>query len=309
MTKCAIISSFYYVGDTGFNYKNVPDFVNKINDFDDDIEFCSIDVLTKLLDKINTRLIDRQSLSLEAALKIAEDENFFDDLNKSEVSIIAGSYSSSIYPSAAFNFSTKEKGANFVNATEFTNTVGNAAVSRACIWNQFRGEAYAISEGANSGLDAVVDAYNNIKYGNTNDVLACATEEVGSAAVLIRKETPERHLSKPVIAYIKNCDSSYAGDVVELKNYFNRLVNKFNIELEDTDIYFSGDFDKIKELSSEKNLKFKELINKNIWSLTPLINIGRCLYAYENGAKRDSLIFSVDTTGFVSSVLLTKGGC
>ena len=83
MTKCAIISSFYYVGDTGFNYKNVPDFVNKINDFDDDIEFCSIDVLTKLLDKINTRLIDRQSLSLEAALKIAEDENFFDDLNKS----------------------------------------------------------------------------------------------------------------------------------------------------------------------------------------------------------------------------------
>ena len=44
-------------------------------------------------------------------------------------------------------------------------------------------------------------------------------------------------------------------------------------------------------------------------SLTPLINIGRCLYDYENGMKKDSLIFSVDTSGFVSSVLLAKGGC
>lgn len=306
MTQCGIFSAFYYIENSGFSYKNIHDFLDNMPD---NINFCSIDLLVKSLDKINTRLIDRQSLALEAALKLADDEGFFDDLNRSKLSIIAGSYSSSIYPSAAFNLSVKEKGANFVNATEFTNTVGNAAVSRACIWNQFRGEAYAISEGVNSGLNAVVDAYNNIKYGNNNDVLACATEEVGSAAALICKETLERHLSKPAIAYIKDCDSNYAGNIIELKDYFNRIVDKFNINLGDTDIYFSGDLDKIKELSSEKNLKSKELISKNMWSLTPLINMGRCLYAYENGAKRDSLIFSIDAKGFVSSVLMTKGGC
>lgn len=306
MTQCGIFSAFYYIENSGFSYKNIHDFLDNMPD---NINFCSIDLLVKSLDKINTRLIDRQSLALEAALKLADDGGFFDDLNKSKLSIIAGSYSSSIYPSAAFNLSVKEKGANFVNATEFTNTVGNAAVSRACIWNQFRDEAYAISEGVNSGLNAIVDAYNNIKYGNNNDVLACATEEIGAAAVLIQKDPLENHRTRPVIAYIKNCDSNYTGNIMELKNYFDKIVNKFDIELKNTNIYFSGDFDKVNELFIEKNLKYNELINKNMLSLTPLINIGRCLYDYENGMKKDSLIFSVDTSGFVSSVLLAKGAC
>lgn len=311
MNKCAIISAFYYIGNTRLSYNDIPNFVSKINDMDDDIDFCSVSELTKLLDKINTRLIDRQSLSLEAAIKIAEEENFFTDLNRSELSIIAGSYSSSVYPSAAFNLSTKEKGPNFVNATEFTNTVGNAAVSRACIWNQFRGEAYAISEGLNSGLNAVVDAYNNIKYGNTNDVLACATEEIGSAAVLIRKEGIQELSFKP-IAYIKNSDSSYVCNIYEFENYFNNLQYKFNFDFKDVDIYLSGDLGKINyilKMFKSKGIKVQNIINKNMWSLTPLIDLGRCLYNYKNGSSKDSIVASIDTKGFVSSVQVIRGDC
>ncbi len=308
MPKCAIVSAFYYIENSGFTYSDIPIFVDKINSTDDNINFCSTDMLTKPLDEINTRLIDRQSLSLEAALKIAEDGGFFDNLNKSELSIIAGSYSSSVYPSAAFNLSIQEKGANFVNATEFTNTVGNAAVSRACIWNQFRGEAHAISEGVNSGLDAVIDAYNDIKYGNTNDILACTSEEIGSAAVLIQNGNLKNLKNKP-IAYIKNCDSTYFKDYAELLDYFNSIEDRFNINFSNTCIYLSGDFDKITELSKTKNLEFKKIINKNLWSLAPLINIGRCLYDYKSGTEnKNSLIFSVDEKGFASSALITKGG-
>lgn len=307
MAKCAILSAFYYIGDSGFTYKKVPDFVNKVNDMNDNLEFCSVAVLTERLNNINTRLMDRQSLSLEAAIKIAEDEKFFNRLKKSELNIIAGSYSSSIYPTASFNLSTKEKGANFVNATEFTNTFGNAAVSRACIWNDFRGEAHAISEGLNSGLDAVVDACTNIKYKSTDAVLACATEEVGSAVVLICKENNVDFSEKP-IAYIENYDSNYVGDIIEFENYFNKLEDKFKIKLKDTDIYLSGNLDRVTNLSLLSNLKIKTLINKNMLSLNPLIDIGMSLYNYENGAKRDSLIFCIDTKGFVSSVLIKKGG-
>ena len=162
--RCAIFSAFYYIGDTGFSYQEVPDFVRKINNMNSDLAFCSMDILIKLLDNLNTRLIDRQSLSLEAAVKLAADKGIFKDLDTKKMSIIAGSYSSSVYPAAIFNLSTKDKDPNFVNATEFTNTVGNAAVSRACIWNQFTGEAHALSEGLNSGLNAVVDAKTSLFF-------------------------------------------------------------------------------------------------------------------------------------------------
>lgn len=308
MNTCSIVSAFYYIGDTKFTYEDVPDFVNKINNMEGNIDFCSINALTEMLNKVNTRLIDRQSLSLEAAIKIAEDEDFLNDLNRSELSIIAGSYTSSVYPSANFNLSTKGKGPNFVNATEFTNTVGNAAVSRACIWNQFRGEAYAISEGLHSGLNAVVDAYNNIKYNGTNDVLACATEEIGSAVILIQKES----LSHKAIACVKNVDSSYISNINEIESYFKDLEDKFNVYLRDVNVYLSGNFDKINhifKMLEGKDIKIQKIINKNLWSLASLVDIGRCLYNYKNGLTKDSIIISIDTKGFVASVQLTGGKC
>ena len=306
MNRCAIVSSFYYIENTGFTYNDTPDFLEKVNSRDDNIELCSTDVLTKLLDNINTRLIDRQSLSLEAAVKLAENEKFFTNLDRSELIIFAGSYSSSIYPSAVFNLSTEQNGPNFVNAVEFTNTVGNAAVSRLCIWNQFRGEAHAISEGLNSGLNAIIDAYYNLKNKGAACALACATEEIGSAVILIQKENIENPQQKP-IAYIKDCECKYVGNIDDVQSYFNNLQGNFGINLKDVDIYISGDFDKINDILKHNDAEFEKIVNKNMWSLAPMVDIGRCLYNYRKGSTKDSLIISVDENGFVSSILISGG--
>ena len=310
MNKCAIISAFYYIADAGFDYKNIIEFCKKVNATSTDVAFCKREILEERLDKINTRLIDRQSLSLEAAIKIAEDENFFDSINRSELSIIAGSYSSSVYPSAIFNLSAKEKGPNFVNATEFTNTVGNAAVSRACIWNQFRGCAYALSEGINSGMNSIVDAYKNVQYENAEDVLVCATEEVGAAAVLLQKEAPGKLKNKP-IAYIKNVDSKYIGSIKEFDSYIKNIEEKFNISLRQLDVYLSGDAKNINDIFKiikEKGAFTHDIIKKNMWSLNPMIDLGRSLSRYSKGSVHDSLILSVDSQGFAACVLISKGG-
>lgn len=307
MSDCAIFSSFYYIEDNGFTHEKVPAFVERLSNVDGELNFCSVEVLSKLLEAVNPRLIDRQSLSLEAALKIADEKGYLEDLNKSELSIIAGSYTSSIYPSAAFNLSTREKGPNFVNATEFTNTVGNAAVSRACIWNQFRGEAFAISEGENSGLNALVDAYKAIQHGKAEDILACATEEVGSAAVLIRKGAPENSKTRP-LAYIKAADSSYVAEDASLKEYFSSLARKFCVDWAKVDVYLSGAPERLEAASKCSGLCGKVSVKKNLWSLAPLLDVGLCLNSYEQGSEKDCLIVSLDANGFVSNVLLEKGG-
>lgn len=304
MSECAIFSAFYYIEDNGFTHEKVPAFVERLNNAAGELNFCSVEVLSKLLEEVNPRLIDRQSLSLEAALRVADEKGFLEGLNKSELSIIAGSYSSSIYPSAAFNLSTREKGPNFVNATEFTNTVGNAAVSRACIWNQLRGEAYAISEGVNSGLNALVDAYKAIQYGKAEDILACATEEVGSAAVLIRKCTSENSKIRP-LAYIKAVDSSYVVDDDTIEGYFSALARTFDVDLDEVEVYISGAPEAVEVASKCRG---KVSAKKNLWSLAPLLDVGLCLNNYEHGAEKDCLVASLDSNGFVSSVLLERGG-
>lgn len=303
--KCAIISSFYYIENESFDYNKIVNFVNKINSTSENLEFCNIETLEKLLNKINTRLIDRQSLSLEAAIKVAEDTGFLNDINKTELCVISGSYSSLTYPSTTFTLSAKKNGPNFVNATEFTNTVGNAAVSRACIWNQFRGCAYSISEGINSGLNAIVDGYKNIKYKNAKDILACATEEVGAAAILIQDEN---ELKEKPIAYIENVDSRYIGNLSNIENYLRNIEEKFKVKLKDTDIYLSGDTKNVSNIFKKNNINIQNIIKKNMWSLNPMIDIGRSLFNYTKGTTNKSFILSIDNQGMVSSVLLSKGG-
>ena len=267
MSDCAIFSAFYYIEDNGFTHEKVPAFVERLNNFDGELNFCSVEVLSKLLEAVNPRLIDRQSLSLEAALKIADEKGYLEGMKKTDLSIIAGSYTSSIYPSAAFNLSMREKGPNFVNATEFTNTVGNAAVSRACIWNQFRGEAFAISEGVNSGLNALVDAYKAIQNGKAEEVLACATEEVGSAAVLIRKGASKNSKIRP-LAYIKAVDSSYVVDDDTIEGYFNALARKFGVDWAKVDVYLSGAPERLEAASKCSGLCGKVSVKKNFASTT-----------------------------------------
>ena len=45
-----------------------------------------------------------------------------------------------------------------------------------------------------------------------------------------------------------------------------------------------------------------------MWSLNPMIDIGRSLFNYTKGTTNKSFILSIDNQGMVSSVLLSKGG-
>lgn len=308
MEKIAIVSAFYYIEDFGFNYMQAHDFVKKTNEKSGNINFCSIEKLTQFLCNLNTRLVDRQSLTLEVAAKFAEDKGMFDNIDRHNLSVIAGSCSSAIYPSAEFNLSIEEKGANFVNPTSFTNTVGNAVVSRLCIWNQFRGKVYALSEGVHSGLNAIIDAYYNIKYKNSTQILACATEEVGSAIVFINSSEDEISGEKP-ICYIKNCYSKYLGHV-SAKECIFVLKNAFDIDFKTVDVYLSGNFDIVDDMLGEldkDNIEVQTVINKNMFSVTPIVDIGRCLSNYKNNSSKDSVIICVDGGGFVSAIQLTGG--
>lgn len=308
MDKVAIVSAFYYIEDFGFNYMQAYDFVKEINERSGNINFCSVEKITQLLGNLNTRLVDRQSLTLEAAAKLAENEGVFGNIDKSNLSVIAGSYSSATYPSAEFNLSIEEKGANFVNPTSFTNTVGNAVVSRLCIWNQFRGKVYAISEGVHSGLNAIIDAYYNIKYKNSTQILACATEEIGSAIVFINSYEEENSIQEP-ICYVKNCYSKYLGHI-SAKECVCALESAFNIDLKTVDVYLSGDFhiaDDILNQLEKGDIEVQSLINKNMFSIAPIIDLGRCLSNYKNKSTKDSVIICVDAGGFVSAIQLTGG--
>lgn len=305
MNRCAITSAYYYINDKNFAFNNVPDFIREIELGEIPINFCDINKLAERLDGINTRLVDRQSLLLENVIKNYENEKHIDDLEKSETSIVVGSFSSSIYPISDFTLSARDKGFNFVNAMQFTNNVGNAASSRACIWNQFRNKVYALSDGLNSGLNAVINTFDNIRYGNMKVSFACSTEEVGAGALLLKNQESLKSDEKP-LAYIKGCDFQYIGNNIDdIKIYFTQLEKKLSIDLNNIDIYLSGDFPDIGNILKKGTIK--DRINSKMWSLTTILDIGRCLYEYNiKDRKQDSLIVSIDSCGFVSCVLLEK---
>ena len=303
MKNCAIFSAHYYLDDKQITYKDIPQFIDNSNKSDSPLYFSDIDKLSAILNNINTRMIDRQSLSLEAAISQSLNNELCSIINKTDISVIAGSFSSALYPLSEFILSSKKSGLNFVNATQFTNTVGNAAASRLCIWNQFKNRVVSICNGINSGLDAIISACDDINYENSSTALACATEEIGSSAILIAKGDKFINKLHP-LAYIKNYESRYVGSN-SIDNYFKNLPDHFNLDISKTDFYLSGNSNLLNNLSNY-NYNIKTGIKKEALSLAPMINIGKSLFEYEKENKNDSIIISVDKTGFVSVIQIVR---
>ncbi|MDQ5984018.1 MAG: 3-oxoacyl-[acyl-carrier-protein] synthase II [Eubacteriales bacterium SKADARSKE-1] len=304
MQNCAIFSAYYYLDNQQLTYKGIPKFIDKTNMSISPLPFSDFDKLSIILNNINTRMIDLQSLSLQAAVSQASKDEFYNTIDKSDISVVAGSFSAALYPICEFILSAKEKGVNFVNATQFTNTVGNAAASRLCIWNQFKNRVSSICNGINSGLDAIISTCDDINYKNSSITFACATEEIGAAAFLIAKDNILQDKAKP-LAYIKNYESKYVG-TENIGTYLQNLANHFNLDLAKTDFYLSGSSDLLNDTFKNKNCNIKIGINKEALSLTPMINIGNALFEYENNNKNDCIIISVNNIGFVSVIQLVR---
>lgn len=301
MSRIAIYSAYYYISNRQMSHKETSALVTEINKAEKNLEFSDYEKLTSILKGINTRLIDRQSLSLQAAIKQIEEAGFYKTVDKTKVSVVSGSFGSAAYPTAKFVLSAKEKGVNLVNASEFPNTVGNAAASRVCIWNQFTDRVISLSEGRNSGIDAIVSVCDDIKYGNIDFGFACATEEIGVGAFFVGRTDKIQGDAKP-LAYVERYDSRYIGGEEDIKKYLQAIIREFNIK--ETDFYISGDFKPFVDILNKESINTDEAITREILSLAPMLDIGRSLCKYEQSKKNDGAIISIDEQGFVGLIHL-----
>lgn len=137
----------------------------------------------------DTRMVDRQSLLLMAAIWDAMKKNGIDpaSLPPESTAIISGSNHSALLPSIDFLNNAIKKGALGISPMSFPNTVGNAPASRAAIWLKLRDKVICLSDGPLlSGLDALLTALEVVNQGS-DYAWACSLEDDGAVVALIRR--------------------------------------------------------------------------------------------------------------------------
>lgn len=278
MKKTAILAMKYYLQDRELDY-------TQIDEFCEDSKICDIDILQNKLSAINTRLVDRQSLALEAAINPFNSDKNYNFLDKSKISVIVGSLSASVYPIFEYLVSAYEKGVNFVNPTFFPNCVANAPASRLSIWNQFKNQVTSLSQGKGSGLDSIMIAKDEISSQKTEYAWAGASEETGAALAFVGDS--DQKSIKP-IAYIKNCESRYIGNLSEdqAKNFINSVISSWGVDKFKHSIIYSKD--------------------SKLFSLQPMLDLGRALLKIGNNELDLAVVVSVDSMGFVSMMELGR---
>ena len=278
MKKTAIFAMKYYLQDQQLDF-------SQIDGLSQESKICDIDILQNKLSDINTRLVDRQSLSLEAAITPFNDEKNYNFIDKSKISVIVGSLSAAIYPIFEYVASAVEKGVNFVNPTFFPNSVANAPASRLSIWNQFKNRVTSLSEGKGSGLDAIMMAKDEIERGATRYAWAGASEETGAALAFVGDEN-EKNM-KP-LAYIKHYESRYIGNLSEnqKKNFIDSIILSWKVDNLKQEIIYSKD--------------------SKLLSLQPLVDLGRALLKIANESLDSAVVVSIDSMDFLSMIELRR---
>lgn len=276
MNKVAVFSLKYYLNDKQLDFTQIDNIEKKASD---------IEILEKCLEGVNTRLIDRQSMALGAAIRSIENEEFYKKIDKSKISVVVGSLSAAVYPIFDYALSAIENGLNFVNPTFFPNTVANAPASRLCIWNQFKNQVVCLSEGKSSGIDAVMLASEQISEGDSKYAWAGASEENGAALMLLGKE---QNLNIKPLAYIKNYESRYVGNLLEeqKESFIKKKLFEWNVD--------------------EKKDKIIMSQNSALFSLEPMIDIGKSLIEISQNKISSSVIISIDNMGILSILELGR---
>ena len=278
MNRIPILACKYYVDDKQFDFKEIRNLESTLKD----PKFCNLDKFPELLKEINTRLVDRQSLALQAAIEPFKVNNFYKKVDKSRISVVSGSLSAAVYPILEYVDSACTNGPNFVNAAAFPNTVANAPASRLCIWNGFENRVTSLSEGMSSGLDAIMMACDQIKRGYTDFVWAVSSEENGAAAVFLGGNSPCRDIDFPNVAYVNNYESRYVG------NISNSEQDKF-----------------IKELANSWDLNdgrtiIKKSKDTTLFSIEPMLDFGRMINLILDNEADRGIIISLDKFGILS---------
>lgn len=274
MNKIAILGLNYYLDDKQLNFTQLDK---------ENIEgkACDNSILEALLKDINTRLVDRQSMALEAAIEKYKENDFYKEIDKSKVSVVVGSLSAAVYPIFEYANSAIKNGPNFVNPSTFPNTVANAPASRLCIWNQFRNSVTSLSQGKSSGLDAIMTASEQIKDNYSNFVWAGSSEENGAALMLLANKDK---VDIAPIAYVKNYESRYVGNLndIQKQKFIDEILNHWEIDKSNYNMINSKD--------------------SSLFSLEPMIDIGKVLTKISNKEINEAVVISSDNKGMLSMI-------
>ena len=278
MQKTAILAMKYYLQDRELDY-------TQIDKTCEDSKICDIDILQNKLSSINTRLVDRQSLALQAAIEPFNSDKNYNFIDKSKISVVVGSLSASVYPIFEYLVSAYEKGVNFVNPTFFPTCVANAPASRLSIWNQFKNQVTSLSQGKGSGLDAIMTAKDEIQSQKTEYAWAGSSEETGAALAFVGDSNQKS--IKP-LAYIKNCESRYIGNLSkdQTKNFIDNVISSWGVDNLGHNIIYSKD--------------------SRLFSLQPMVDLGRALLKIKNRELDLAVVVSIDRMGFVSMIELER---
>lgn len=274
MNRLAIFVLKYYLNDKQLDFTD-------LNDIKSNTNFSDIDILEKKLDGINTRLVDRQSMALAAAIRPIDNDENYKKIDKSSISVVVGSLSAAVYPIFEYFLSSLESGPNFVNPSFFPNTVANAPASRLCIWNQFKNRVICLSQGKSSGLDAIMMASEQINDGFSKYFWAGASEENGASLMLIGNEINSNWTP---IAYVKNYESRYIGGLQEDQKeaFINQKISEWDLN--------KCRLEKIKSKDSA------------LFSLEPMIDIGKALIKISKNEADSAIIISCDDMGILSII-------
>jgi 3-oxoacyl-[acyl-carrier-protein] synthase II len=142
-------------------------------------EIADFDPVT-IFGKKSVRSLDRSTLLLNSAAKLALDDSKFEvtDRNAHLTGVSVGTTFGSLHSIFQFDREGLIEGPRYVNPSHFPNTVINSPASQVSIRFKIKGFNTTISTGFCAGLDAVSYAVDFIKFGRAEVVLAGGVEEL-----------------------------------------------------------------------------------------------------------------------------------
>ena len=134
----------------------------------------------------NYRVIDRTGQLVLIATAAALASGGLDAATRAqrEVGLVLGTLYGSVSTIAAFDRRGVEAGPKYVKPLDFANSVINAAGGQAAIWHDLRGINSTVTGGASAGLQAIAQAFDLIRDGRAELLLAGGAEELSLEGLL-----------------------------------------------------------------------------------------------------------------------------
>lgn len=132
----------------------------------------------KILTGVNLMDLDRATLLLNSAVKLALDDSGLkiNDANTKQTGVSVGTTFGSLYSTSEFDKEAIRDGPRYANPSVFTSTVGNSPASRVAIIFHIKGFNTTLSTGMCAALDALDYARDLVSLGKAKTVIVGTVE-------------------------------------------------------------------------------------------------------------------------------------